>query len=661
MNRYKQIGFTLGFAGVFLLALFLLLGGVPQVAYAKPGDVFVMPDGDGDCSQASPCALRTALEAATEGDTIYVAQGTYTGSGGAVITVAKTITLYGGWDGAPAGSVVRDPDAYPTTLDGEDERRVIHLDGRAVAIAPTVDGFAIANGSAAHVSFNAGRGGGIHSTGATPLIAHNIVTHNVAGPSDTDGRAYGGGIYLNNPDGTAVITANVIISNAANVNGIGQGGGIYLSNAPAAQVANNVVLSNTGVVTGDSAGYGGGIAFSSSPDVLMEGNQIAHNVAYRGPGWQSSDGGGVYCYRSHDLTFRNNVVHRNTVNLNASGGTGGGMQLWSCYRAALAHNRFEGNASSGLNSGSGGGLYTYAARDLTLEANRFVGNRAYRGGGLYMGHNTAFTMTNSIVAENHGGHEGGGMAFEAWSTEPVSGTLLHNTFAANDQGSRKGRVAIHLSDPYVTLALTNNLIYSHTYGIYAVATSTARLDHTLFYANSDGDVGGQGVIVNVDPITAQDPLLDADYHLQYGSPAIDAGAILPRVDVDIDGEARPNGLGYDIGADEYSFHCTNHLTGVVISGPTSGVADLPYAFTARITPTDATPPITYTWSPEPHAGQSSAFSTYIWAVSGTKVITVTAENCGGSNTATHTVTIAGEPRRLFMPLVLKEVEGPSNS
>ncbi|MBC7334855.1 MAG: right-handed parallel beta-helix repeat-containing protein, partial [Clostridia bacterium] len=337
-----------------------------------------------------------------------MAGGTYTGAGGAVITVTKSITLYGGWDGADSGPVVRDPETYPTVLDGEGQRRVIDLDGGLGPITPTIEGFVIANGNAASAPFNSGRGGGIHSRSATPIIAHNVISGNVAGPATGDGRGYGGGIYLYNVDGTAVITANRIISNVANANGQGYGGGIFLSNAQAAQVINNMVLSNTAVITGGQ-GYGGGVALSSSPDVTMTGNEIAYNVAYRGPTWQSSGGGGVYCSSSHDLTFRDNVVRNNVVNKNATGGAGGGLRLRSCYRADITHNRFEGNASS-----HGGGLHTYAAHDLTLEANCFLGNSAYLGGGLYLGHNTWFTMTNNIVAENVGGYEGGGMAFEAW-------------------------------------------------------------------------------------------------------------------------------------------------------------------------------------------------------------------------------------------------------
>jgi parallel beta-helix repeat protein len=43
-----------------------------------------------------------------------------------------------------------------------------------------------------------------------------------------------------------------------------------------------------------------------------------------------------------------------------------------------------------------------------------------------------------------------------------------------------------------------------------------------------------------------------DYHLKAGSPAIDAGLTLPTVTADLEGNSRPQGSGYDIGAFEYA-------------------------------------------------------------------------------------------------------------
>jgi hypothetical protein len=355
----------------------------------------------------------------------------------------------------------------------------------------------------------------------------------------------------------AVIRGNQVLSNAANIEGRGYGGGIYLSSAPAAQVVNNVVLSNTASITG-GLGYGGGMAFSHSDGTLVTGNRVEYNVAQGGSATQwGSDGGGVYCSWSDDVFIGDNLIRYNIASVPANG-SGGGIDLWVCDRVTVAGNTLQENwGSIGRGNGYGGGLATYAARDLTINANRIVSNTTSIspwgwGGGLYLARNTTFTMTNNIVAGNGANRDGGGVAFETGgASEPVTGTLAHNTFVANDSGSGNGRIAIHLNDPYVTLVLTNNLTYSHTYGVYVTAGSTATLYNTLFYAHSDGDIGGPGAIVNTNPITGQDPLLDADYHLQVGSPAIDAGLPLSWFTTDIDGDPRPQGSGYDIGADEF--------------------------------------------------------------------------------------------------------------
>jgi hypothetical protein len=249
------------------------------------------------------------------------------------------------------------------------------------------------------------------------------------------------------------------------------------------------------------------------------------------------------------------VINDNVVRHNTAGqltiGAAGGMSINSSDGVRVEGNTIEGNLASGAGDWySGGGLKAYRAQDLLLSGNRVLSNSAMYGGGLYLSADTSFTMTNNIVAGNVSLDQGGGLAFSTRVGEPVTGTLLHNTFAANGRGSGEGRSAIHTREPYVSLVLTNNLIYSHTYGVIVVPTSTVRLYNTLVYAN-DSDTSGAGELANTDPITGQDPLLDGDHHLQTGSPAIDAG-IDAGVGTDIDGNARPLGDGYDIGADEFA-------------------------------------------------------------------------------------------------------------
>ena len=95
------------------------------------------------------------------------------------------------------------------------------------------------------------------------------------------------------------------------------------------------------------------------------------------------------------------------------------------------------------------------------------------------------------------------------------------------------------------------------------------------------------------------------------------------------------------------------ISDVSITGSSAGYTGTLYAFTAAVTPPDATPPITYTWSPTPGIG-SGAVVSYTWATTGTKTITVTAENCGGSDTDPHPITLKPKGQvDIYLPLVLR--------
>lgn len=526
--------------------LFLLRGSMPAHA-DSPHHVA------SDCTGVpAPChtTIQAAVDAASPGDEIRVEQGHYTGvhlQGGAmqVVYISKTVTIRGGYDNSFQQSF---PMTQPTVVDAEGAGRVIYIDG---SISPTVEGLWITGGNASNALVSNGRGGGIYSDNATPIIANNVISYNIAYTS-TSSLGRGGGIYIVSAPGGAVISDNQVISNVASTSYFGEGGGIHISNAPAVQVINNVVLSNTAAITG-GLGYGGGLTLFGSSGVIVDGNRIEHNVAQAGlaPTF-GSVGGGIHCWGSDDVVFSDNIVRYNTASVPANG-QGGGIGIEGCDRLTVVGNMLQGNVGSAgttTGGGRGGGLGVYASRDLTINANRVLSNTAgfYTGwgGGFYLLRNTTFTMTNNIVAGNVASYQGGGLAFETSSSEPVTGTLLHNTFFANNQGSGDGRAAIHVNEPYVSLVLTNNLIYSHTYGILVDGSSTARLYNTLFYAN-DIDTSGMGSIVNTDPITGQDPLLDGDYHLQADSPAINAG-VDAGISTDIDGDLRDSSP--DVGADE---------------------------------------------------------------------------------------------------------------
>ena len=311
IRKYKHILCSLVASGLFLVGLCLLLNGTSQTAWADSGELFVTPAGSGDCSQANPCDLQTALSTVSNGDTLYVAGGTYTGSGGAVITVTHSITLYGGWDGTTTMPVVRDPTTYPTTLDGEATRRGVHISGE---ITPTVAGFIITGGRAED-------GGGIYVYDASPRIQNNVITANrtIDGGAYADGR--GGGIYVGG-NSAASITQNRILSNTS-----GYGGGIYHDGGGSITVITNEIAGNSVLHRG------GGIMVERSPD-LIQANVIAGNTA-------AADGGGLLIWAAAPQVAGNRIVG-NVAN------SGGGIGMGNNATPNLLNNMLIGNSRDGL-------------------------------------------------------------------------------------------------------------------------------------------------------------------------------------------------------------------------------------------------------------------------------------------------------------------------
>jgi len=197
--------------------------------------------------------------------------------------------------------------------------------------------------------------------------------------------------------------------------------------------------------------------------------------------------------------------------------------------------------TGGHADGPGGGMYVVSAT-AAIRGNRIVGNTAISGGGLYLRSSDA-TLHNNVVADNQGDglHVGGGTA-----------RLLHTTVARN-AGS-----GVHVTDDdadYSTVALTNTILVSHTVGVTVTAGNTATLETTLWGSGAwtnDVDWAGTGIITGTGNYW-EDPAFvnpDAgDYHVGANSAARDTG-VYAGVNDDGDGDPRPMGHGYDIGADE---------------------------------------------------------------------------------------------------------------
>ena len=372
------------------------------------------------------------------------------------------------------------------------------------------------------------------------------------------------------------------------------------------------------------------------------------------------DGAGVYVGAAAAPTLCNNHLYSNTTDSQGGGGavyvagspavtlTGNAVYL-NRDEATLIDNQIWGNRTS--NVSDGGGIAIRSHSSAMLRRNTIIGNAAYRNaGGLFVGDQSDVTLVNNVIADN------------TCCTSPWAGgagiwlgngdhLLVHNTFANNQGGDG---AAIRL---YGDTVLTNTIVASHTVGLNVVAEVTAKLEGTLWH-NNDQAAGGPGTIVSgtvnlhgdpafVDPATG-------DYHLQNSSLAIDAG-VRSDVGEDIDGDTRPRGLTYDLGADEYPdpVVAPEH---VVIAGPDTGVIATATAFTATVSPTNATLP-GYSWRPVPEAGQGTRYVTYAWPTGGAKAVTVTVDNAAGAVAASTMITVMPEIEFSALAYSVTEAEG----
>ncbi len=578
---------ALGLGWALTLVGMRLLSAGPRVAQAQGPDgystYYVAPSCTG---VPLPCytAVQAAVDAADDPeDVIKVAAGTYTGVnhyGGLaqVVYISKTVAVRGGY--TTTNWTASDPDANRTTLDAQGQGRVFYITGApsagsGQAISPAIEGLRITGGDATGLGGGPGgiyAGGGVYAISATPAISHNWVFSNTAGD--------GGGLFMY--DSNATLSSNTINDNTA----VLHGGGLFLYNT--AELSGDLVLwdgpatlSGNSVIS-NTADHGGGLVLYYS-DAQLSGNTVASNTA--------DNGGGLYVGPSH-ATLSGNIVlsnaaefegggllleysgatlNDNVIAANAAHWYGGGLSL------EFSPTTLLGNTITGNVAYSGGGLLL-ASSAATLSGNTVTANTAEGGGGLYLSFSdatlsgnviTANTvqlyggglylyfsdarLTNNLVADNRADAEGSGVYARGSSPR-----LLHTTVARNRGGDGSG---IYLTDDaggYSTVALTNTILVSHTVGITVTPGNTATLEATLWgsgtWAN-DMDWGGTGTIVTGLHNYWGDPVFvnpDAgDYHIGSGSAALDRG-VDTGVTVDIDGDPRPIGAGYDLGADEFS-------------------------------------------------------------------------------------------------------------
>jgi nitrous oxidase accessory protein NosD len=234
-------------------------------------------------------------------------------------------------------------------------------------------------------------------------------------------------------------------------------------------------------------------------------------------------------FGADDAVLSGNLISANRAD------SGGGLELYQSDTTLISN-------TISANTASNAALVLYYS-NAALSENIIVSNTS--GCGLVMRRSNA-TLTSTVVTDNRSATTGGCGLSIVDGSQPQ---LVHTTIARNGGGQGTGvNVSTFASQP-ATATLTNTIVSAHFWGIYIASGNTVKLEGTLWYSNTV-DQYGAGFFISGTHNYWGDPRFAADgYHLLSGSSAIDRG-INAGVNNDIDGDVRPQGGGFDLGADE---------------------------------------------------------------------------------------------------------------
>jgi hypothetical protein len=501
---------------LFGLALALIWGvGLDSTAAQADGSPTYVDDDTcpdpGSGTEGDPfCRIQDAVDAASAGDEIRIASGTYTGTQMVldsrtgytftqVVFITRSLTVRGGYAAAD-WYAEPDPVANPSVIDAQGEGRGISLVGHHPDTPEvTLEGLTVT--------------GGDYTGLGNPVGGGWRVCH------DDEGIDCGGGLYAT---WSHLILRNCIVSdNTAGANDYSNGGGIYIymipSEGPGVRIENTAVISNSAPAHG---GQGGGMF----ADGIWQPITVSHST-FQG-NYAQDRGGGVKLYNSSDRLFIQDTDFRGNTSHFGSGadipaGVNGGA-VW------IERTRFQDNQTD------------VSGTTLHLETDGYYSPQVWLTNLLFSGNTNPH---GSIIWANNNGYT----SLEVNAAHVTAADNWASTFL-DARGSGL------LSSRRTTVTLTNTLLVSFTNGFSGLEWDSGELliqhSHTLTHevTNLHHIALGSPTFTAVDGVSG-DPKLDATYHLQAGSAAMDTG-VDAGVDHDIDGDARPLGSGFDIGADE---------------------------------------------------------------------------------------------------------------
>jgi parallel beta-helix repeat protein len=207
----------------------------------------------------------------------------------------------------------------------------------------------------------------------------------------------------------------------------------------------------------------------------------------------------------------------------------------------------NGHGGPGINTGYG--VYSFTDGNQ-FDGNTFRDNNAYAlnvyGSDNVIRNNRIYN--NGLRGGSTWGINIGSTAFSGRSAN----NLVYNNLVYNN---RYGGIKIYTNAD--NTGVYNNTVYGNAlYGVMAQYYGVNNVvRNNIIYANGSNyfDAGGSGVIQADHNLMSDPGFIDAasaNFVLKPGSAAVDSGANVDGVTTDVAGLPRPQGLGFDVGANE---------------------------------------------------------------------------------------------------------------
>ena len=454
--------------------------GIDEVPFRLEGVIFVDEDATGANTGLSWGDafndLQDALDAASPGDSIWVAEGIYRPSlrsspddpRSAAFRLQNNVALYGGFDPTAGDTQFenRDWENNETILSGditrigETDDNSYHVFYHPLSIVPldssaVLDGFTISDGNASD-----GDGGAMFNLGASPTVAHCIFRNN---------RARDGGAIFNGRSSNPILTQCTFLENRATRHG----GGMYNEDSSP---------SLTDCIFGDNphdnrANRGGGVYNrNGSPNFTTCRFEIN----------KANYGGGMY-NESSAATLTGCTFDRNSAWL--AGFRGGGMY---CENASpnLIDCVFTWNRALSEGAGMGGALFCDVTSAPTISGGRFENNWSdYRGGAIYCD-GASPTISDTVLSENRAENDRGGGIYISPESSPV---ITECTFQ-NNMAKQGGGICCDGASPSIVqcqilgneATLEGGGIFIFNYAAPTISGSTIDANYTTAWASMGG-------------------------------------------------------------------------------------------------------------------------------------------------------------------------------